>query len=76
VTDDGIRVLVDGTQVVDGWFYQAPTTYTAGVRLSEGPNTLVVEYFGTGHTSEPVATGAPGVARSGRRSARRTTRLP
>jgi hypothetical protein len=34
--DDGIRMLVDGTQVIDGWFYQAPTTYTADVPLSEG----------------------------------------
>ena len=43
--DDGIRVLVDGTPVVDGWFYQAPTTYTADVPLSEGEHTVVVEYF-------------------------------
>jgi hypothetical protein len=43
--DDGIRALVDGTQVVDGWFYQAPTTYTAEVPLSEGEHTVVVEYF-------------------------------
>ncbi len=43
--DDGIRVLVDGTQVIDGWFYQSPTTYTADVPLSEGQHTVVVEYF-------------------------------
>ena len=43
--DDGIRVLVDGTPVIDGWFYQAPTTYTADVALSEGEHTVVVEYF-------------------------------
>jgi glucose/arabinose dehydrogenase len=43
--DDGIRVLVDGTLVIDGWFYQAPTTYTADVPLSEGQHTVVVEYF-------------------------------
>ena len=35
--DDGIRVLVDGTPVIDGWFYQGPTTYTADVPLSAGP---------------------------------------
>jgi glucose/arabinose dehydrogenase len=51
--DDGIRMLVDGTQVVDGWFYQAPTTYTADVPLSEGPHTVVVEYFE--HTGGAVA---------------------
>jgi hypothetical protein len=43
--DDGIRVLVDGAQVIDGWFYQPPTTYSANVALSEGSHTVVVEYF-------------------------------
>ena len=51
--DDGIRVLVDGTPVVDGWFYQAPTTYTADVALSAGEHTVVVEYFE--HTGGAVA---------------------
>jgi glucose/arabinose dehydrogenase len=51
--DDGIRVQVDGTPVVDGWFYQAPTTYTADVPLSEGEHTVVVEYFE--HTGGAVA---------------------
>jgi hypothetical protein len=43
--DDGIRVFVDGTLVVDGWKYQSPTTYSADVPLTEGPHTVVVEYF-------------------------------
>ena len=43
--DDGIRVLVDGTPVVDGWLYQAPTTYSGDVALTEGEHTVVVEYF-------------------------------
>jgi glucose/arabinose dehydrogenase len=43
--DDGIRVLVDGLPVVDGWFYQAPTTYTGDVVLPEGDHTVTVEYF-------------------------------
>jgi hypothetical protein len=51
--DDGIRVLVDGTQVIDGWFYQPPTTYTADVPLSDGHHTVVVEYFE--HTGGAVA---------------------
>ncbi len=51
--DDGIRVLVDGTQVVNGWFYQAPTTYTADVELFEGQHAVVVEYFE--HTGGAVA---------------------
>jgi len=51
--DDGIRVAVDGTDVIDGWFYQAPTTYTADAQLSEGQHTVVVEYFE--HTGGAVA---------------------
>jgi glucose/arabinose dehydrogenase/PKD repeat protein len=43
--DDGVRVLVDGDPVIDGWVYQAPTTYTADVPLSAGQHTVVVEYF-------------------------------
>jgi glucose/arabinose dehydrogenase len=43
--DDGIRVFVDGELVVNGWLYQAPTTYTADVPLTEGEHTVVVEYF-------------------------------
>ena len=51
--DDGIRVLVDGSPVIDGWLYQAPTTYAADVPLSEGQHTVVVEYFE--HTGGAVA---------------------
>jgi len=43
--DDGIRVLVDGALVVDGWKYQSPTTYSADLPLTAGPHTVVVEYF-------------------------------
>ena len=51
--DDGIRVLVDGRQVVNGWLYQPPTSYAADVELSEGEHTVVVEYFE--HTGGAVA---------------------
>jgi glucose/arabinose dehydrogenase len=51
--DDGIRVLLDGTEVVNGWFYQAPTTYAADVALTEGQHTVAVEYFE--HTVGAVA---------------------
>jgi hypothetical protein len=51
--DDGIRLLVDGAQVINGWFYQAPTTYTADVPLSAGDHTVVIEYFE--HTGGAVA---------------------
>jgi glucose/arabinose dehydrogenase len=43
--DDGIRLLVDGTQVIDGWSDHGSTTYTADVPLIAGPHTVVVEYY-------------------------------
>jgi peptidoglycan/xylan/chitin deacetylase (PgdA/CDA1 family) len=46
--DDGIRVLVDGEVVVNGYKDQAPTTYTANKALTAGNHTIVVEYFESG----------------------------
>jgi glucose/arabinose dehydrogenase/PKD repeat protein len=43
--DDGIRVFVDGQLAVNGWLYQAPTTYSADVPLTPGQHTVTVEYF-------------------------------
>ena len=43
--DDGIRLFIDGHEVVDGWDFHSPTTYTADVPLTEGEHTMVVEYF-------------------------------
>jgi glucose/arabinose dehydrogenase/PKD repeat protein len=45
VADDGIRVLVDGVVVVDGWGDHAPTEFTADVPLTAGEHTVVVEYY-------------------------------
>jgi hypothetical protein len=48
-TDDGIRVWVDGTLLLDAWKNQPPTTYTATRTLSPGNHEVKVEYFeGTG----------------------------
>lgn len=46
--DDGIRVIVDGDLVVDGWKDQAPTTYTGKKTLAAGTHTIVVEYYEKG----------------------------
>jgi glucose/arabinose dehydrogenase len=43
--DDGIRIFVDGNQIIDGWHDQGPTTYTADVPLDAGPHTVVVEFY-------------------------------
>lgn len=51
--DDGVRVLVDGQLVIDGWSYQPPTSYSADVALTAGSHTVVVEYFE--HTGGAIA---------------------
>jgi glucose/arabinose dehydrogenase len=43
--DDGIRVYVDGTKVIDGWKDQSATTYTAPVTLTAGTHAVRVEYY-------------------------------
>jgi hypothetical protein len=46
--DDGVRLYVDGQSKIDKWFPQAPTTYTADVKLSAGPHVVKLEYFENG----------------------------
>ncbi|MBA3724262.1 MAG: PQQ-dependent sugar dehydrogenase [Candidatus Levybacteria bacterium] len=46
--DDGIRVLVDGEVVINGFVDQAPTTYTAQKVLTAGNHTVVIEYYENG----------------------------
>ena len=43
--DDGIRVYVDGALVIDAWYDQEITTYTADVPLSAGTHGARVEYY-------------------------------
>jgi hypothetical protein len=43
--DDGIRVLLDGDVVVDGWGDHAATTYTGSVPVTAGTHTVAVEYY-------------------------------
>jgi glucose/arabinose dehydrogenase len=44
-TDDGVRLYIDGTLVLDKWVLQGPTTYTVSRQLSEGTHQIVLEYF-------------------------------
>jgi glucose/arabinose dehydrogenase/PKD repeat protein len=46
--DDGIRVLLDGVTVVDGWSDHGPTTFTADIDVAAGEHTVVVEYYEAG----------------------------
>ncbi len=44
-TDDGARLSLDGTLLVDEWRYQGPTTYRKDVHLAKGRHTFHVEHF-------------------------------
>ena len=46
--DDGVRLLVDGQTVVDGWKDQAYTTYNGSANLTAGAHTVTVEYYDSG----------------------------
>ncbi|MBN1177624.1 MAG: hypothetical protein JXD18_00300 [Anaerolineae bacterium] len=44
--DDGVRVFVDGTKVIDAWRdQQLPNTSSGDVTLTGGLHTVVVEYY-------------------------------
>ncbi|MGY1695718.1 MULTISPECIES: PA14 domain-containing protein [unclassified Geodermatophilus] len=66
VSDDGIRVAVDGTTVIDQWQDQAATTFTGIRPLTAGAHQVRVEWFETGGAavakldwSTAAATGNP-----------------
>ena len=43
--DDGVRVWVDGSVIVNEWKNQGSTTYTKNVVLDEGVHNIVFEYY-------------------------------
>jgi hypothetical protein len=45
VSDDGIRVYVDGQRVIDGWYDHPRRRFTADVDLTSGDHDVVVEYY-------------------------------
>jgi glucose/arabinose dehydrogenase len=47
-TDDGMRVLVDGTPVIDDWRDQPPTTYTGTRTLAAGEHVVTIEFYENG----------------------------
>ncbi len=43
--DDGVRVYVDGTRIIDAWRDQGATTYQAPLTLPAGEHVVVMEYY-------------------------------
>ena len=46
--DDGIRVWVDGNQIISAWKDQSATTYQATINLTAGTHLIKVEYYENG----------------------------
>ena len=65
--DDGVRVWLDGSLLIDKWIDQAATTYTASRAVVAGQHTIKMEYYerggqavaklswSAGATSAPIA---------------------
>ena len=44
-TDDGVRLWVDGSLIINQWLDQPPTTYSADIWLAAGVHQLKMEYY-------------------------------
>ncbi|MGE5137935.1 MAG: PA14 domain-containing protein, partial [Rudaea sp.] len=62
MTDDGMRVWVGSTLLIDRWHDQAPTTYTADIDLSAGVHPLRVEYYNASGNGTARLSWAPSPA--------------
>ncbi|MEK7643080.1 MAG: PA14 domain-containing protein [Patescibacteria group bacterium] len=47
-SDDGIRVYLDGSLIIDKWIDQGPTTYTSIQTITPGNHDIKVEYYENG----------------------------
>jgi hypothetical protein len=45
LSDDGVRVSIDGKTVLENWTWHAPTRDQAEIELAAGAHTLELEYF-------------------------------
>jgi hypothetical protein len=63
--DDGVRVYVDGTTVIDAWRDQSPTTYRATKTLTAGTHEVVVEYYDSGWDAVAQVSWTGGAAPNG-----------
>jgi glucose/arabinose dehydrogenase/PKD repeat protein len=60
--DDGVRVYLDGTLVINQWRDQSPTTYTASRQVTAGNHELKVEYYENGGGAVARVNVAPTVS--------------
>jgi hypothetical protein len=46
--DDGVRLFLDGSLVINKWFDQGPTTYTVNRNLTRNSVHIMLEYYERG----------------------------
>jgi uncharacterized protein YgiM (DUF1202 family) len=56
VTDDGVRLWVNGVRVIDQWRIQAATAFTVDVDVPGGGTPVVMEYFENNQLAEARLT--------------------
>jgi hypothetical protein len=49
--DDGVRVYVNGSRIIDGWVNQSGVTYTGRATLPAGRHEVRIEYYDAGWTA-------------------------
>ena len=47
-TDDGLRLYIDGENVIDHWVDQGPTNRTGSIYLNQGSHECIMEYYENG----------------------------
>jgi len=45
ITDDGVRLKIDGATVIDKWLNQPATSYSVDRTLAAGNHTVIMEYY-------------------------------
>jgi hypothetical protein len=51
-SDDGVRMWVDSSLVIDAWYDHSPTTFSGARWLAAGDHHIRVEYYERTHTAE------------------------
>lgn len=65
VTDDGVRLFINDTQVINQWKDQGPTEYSATLSLTQGVHSVVMEYYeNTGGAVARLLWQGPGQAKT------------
>ena len=47
-SDDGVRLFVNGTLVINQWYDFPPTSHNGSIELSEGQHEIILEYYENG----------------------------